>query len=70
MRDYKYEKELLKERARNKAHRANKKGKPKNIWGQTCEYMCMLSDRPKSETEEEKNIRLLERKMHRLNTYK
>lgn len=72
MRYASFDKEWEKEKAKSKAHLAKKKKagiKRRTIWGQTCEYMCMLSDRP-TETEEEKNIRLLNRKIHRLNTFK
>lgn len=71
---YSWKKDLEKEKAQNKAHLAQKKKaglkRRQTIWGQTCEYMCMISDRPKPESEEEKNVRLLDRKTHRLNTYK
>lgn len=70
---YSWNKERQKENKRNKVHLNAKKRagvKRRTIWGQTCEYMCMLSDRPATETSEERTVRILEKKIHRNNIFK
>lgn len=70
---YSWDRERDKERAKNKAHLAAKKKagiKRRTIWGQTCEYMCMIHERPAPESEEDRKVRLLDKQVHRLNTNK
>jgi hypothetical protein len=66
---------LSQERKKNKQHKIAKKAqgwKPRSIWGQTCPFMCMLSDRPKvinNEPDDERMIRIMDRQVHRLTVY-